>query len=62
MNRHPIDLLSLGTGLLFSILALGYIIFPESMDLLVVVPVMLIGLGVSGIAAAIQSQRRSSET
>ena len=33
MNRHPIDLLSLGTGLLFSILALGYIIFPESMDL-----------------------------
>lgn len=59
MTRHPIDILSLGAGVLFTLFALGYLLAPASMNLVVVIPLMLVGLGVFGILAAVQAQRRS---
>jgi hypothetical protein len=58
MNRHPIDILSLGAGMLFTVLALAYLIVPESVNLATSVPLMLVGLGGFGLAAAIVTQRR----
>lgn len=58
MSRHPIDVLSLGAGVMFTLFALAYMIFPDGMNWAVSVPLMLVGLGVSGMAAAIVSQRR----
>lgn len=58
MSRHPIDLFSLGAGVMFSLFALGYLLVPASMSVVVVLPLMLIGLGGFGIAAGILAQRR----
>lgn len=60
MTRHPIDILSLGAGFMFTLFALGYLLVPASMSLAVVIPLMLVGLGVFGIAGAIVAQRRST--
>ena len=60
MSTHPIDILSLGTGVMFTLFALGYLLAPASMSLAVVIPLMLVGLGVFGIAGAIVAQRRST--
>ncbi len=62
MTRHPIDILSLGAGVMFALFALGYLIVPASMSLAVVVPLMLVGLGVFGIAGLVVAQRRASRT
>ncbi len=59
MTRHPIDILSLGAGVMFALFALGYLIVPASMSLAVVVPLMLVGLGVFGIAGLVVAQRRA---
>ena len=59
MTRHPIDILSLGAGLMFVLFALGYLIVPASMSLAVVVPLMLVGLGVFGMAGLLVAQRRA---
>jgi VIT1/CCC1 family predicted Fe2+/Mn2+ transporter len=61
MSKHPIDILSLGAGLLFTLLALGYLLVPGSMSLMVVIPLMLIALGVLGIVGAVVAQRRRQE-
>ena len=61
MTKHPIDILSLGAGVLFTLFALGYLLIPGSMSLAVVVPVMLIALGVLGIVGAVVAQRRRQE-
>ncbi len=61
MSKHPIDILSLGAGLLFTLLALGYLLVPASMNLAVVIPLMLVALGVLGIAGAVVAQRRRQE-
>lgn len=58
MSKHRVDLLSLGSGLMFTLFAIGYLFVPEHMNLAVVAPLMLVGLGVFGIAAAIVTQRR----
>ncbi|MCB0899105.1 MAG: hypothetical protein KDC40_09785 [Actinobacteria bacterium] len=58
MNKHPIDILSLGAGLLFTLFALGYLLVPGSMGLTLVIPVMLIALGVLGIVGAVIAQNR----
>lgn len=62
MSKHPIDILSLGAGLLFTLLALGYLLVPASMNLAVVIPLMLVALGVLGIAGAVVAQRRRQQT
>ncbi|MEI2786919.1 MAG: hypothetical protein V9E82_14615 [Candidatus Nanopelagicales bacterium] len=59
MSRHPIDILSLGSGVMFALFALGYLIVPASMSLAVVVPLMLVGLGVFGMAGLLVAQRRA---
>jgi len=61
MSKYPIDILSLGAGVLFTLFALGYLLIPGSMSLAVVVPVMLIALGVLGIVGAVVAQRRRQE-
>jgi hypothetical protein len=61
MTKHPIDILSLGTGVMFTLFALGYLFVPASMSLLVVGPLMLVGLGVFGILAAVVAQRRLTQ-
>lgn len=58
MSRHPIDVFSLGAGLLFSVLAVAYLVAPEAMSAAVVFPLMLVALGVIGIAAAVVAQSR----
>lgn len=58
MSKHSVDILSLGTGIMFTLFALGYLIVPSAMSLVVVVPLMLVGLGVFGIAAAVAAQRQ----
>lgn len=61
MTRHPLDVLSLGTGLMFVLFAIGYLVAPEAMHLMVVVPLMFVGLGVFGIAATVVAGRRDRE-
>lgn len=60
MSKHPIDILSLGAGLMFTLFALGYLIAPASMSMVVVIPLMLVSLGVFGIAALLVMQQRST--
>lgn len=60
MSKHPIDILSLGTGVMFTLFALGYLLVPASMELVVVAPLMLVGLGIFGIAAAVVAQSRAT--
>lgn len=61
MTRHPLDVLSLGTGSMFVLFAMGYLVAPASMQLMVVVPLLLVGLGLFGIAAAVVAGRRDRE-
>lgn len=61
MTTHPIDIFSLGTGLMFTLFALGYLIVPAAMSAVVVIPLMLVGLGVFGIAALLVAQRRTPQ-
>ena len=44
MSSHPIDVLSLGTGVMFTVFALAYLIIPGSMSLALSIPLMLVGL------------------
>jgi hypothetical protein len=60
MSKHPIDILSLGAGLMFTLFALGYLITPAAMSMAVVIPLMLVGLGVFGIAALLVMQQRTT--
>lgn len=62
MSKHPIDVLSLGAGAIFTLLALGYLLAPASMSLPAVVPVMFVGLGVFGVLAAVVTQRRLTDS
>ncbi len=61
MTKHPIDVLSLGAGVMFTLFALGYLFVPASMSLTVVIPLMLVGLGVFGILGAVVAQRRATQ-
>ena len=61
MTRHRVDVLSLGTGVMFALFAIGYLVAPASMALMVVVPLMFVGLGLFGIAATVVAGRRDRE-
>jgi hypothetical protein len=60
MNRHPIDLFSLGAGLAFVLVALAFIT-AQWIDLAingaVVFPLLLVLLGALGIYAAVRAQK-----
>lgn len=62
MKRHPLDLLSLLTGIVFLVVAGVYVVADladRTPSAAVVMPLMVMGLGVAGLVAAVQSQRRN---
>lgn len=64
MKRHDLDLLSLIAGAVFAAVALTHLVGAatgESLDLGWLAPVVLVGLGVAGLAGALHRGRRSDE-
>lgn len=62
MRSHPIDLVSLVAGLLFTALAAGYIAsgyYDVDLNPRLVFPLVLVVLGVAGLAGSVLAQRRS---
>jgi hypothetical protein len=62
VRRHPLDLFSLLAGLLFFALGLLYVIGEYTtvhVDARLVLPLLLIWLGVSGLVGALVAQNRS---
>ena len=55
MRKHPIDLFSLISGLLFTALAVAYIVGAYTdvrLDARLALPLVLVGLGLAGLAGA----------
>ena len=64
MKRHDMDLVSLIAGAVFAVVALTSLVgaaTDESVDLGWVAPVVLVGLGVAGLAGSLRSGRRRDE-
>ncbi len=64
MRRHPIDVFSLIAGLLFASLSISYIVSAYTtwrLDARLIVPLLLVGLGIGGLAAALVAQRRADK-
>jgi hypothetical protein len=62
VRKHSLDLFSLISGLLFTGLALAYIIGAYTdvrLDARLALPLALVGLGLAGLAGAMVAQRRS---
>ncbi len=62
MRKHPIDLFSLISGLLFTGFALAYIVGAYTdvrLDARLALPLALVGLGLAGFGGALVAQRRS---
>jgi len=60
MNRHPVDIFSLGAGLAFLVSALAFVVEDQltwGINGAIVFPLLLVVLGVLGIWAAIRAQR-----
>lgn len=64
MRRHDLDWISLIAGVLFTLIALGYLVIAAtdaSFDGRLVWPVLLIALGAGGVATAVRANRREEE-
>lgn len=64
MRRHDLDLTSLIGGVVFALVAATYLIAAstgERVELVWLVPVLLVGLGVAGIAGALRSSDRTDD-
>lgn len=64
MRRHPLDLFSLLAGLLFATLGIVYVIGEYTtlhVNARLVLPLLLIWLGVSGLVGALVAQNRSDK-
>ena len=62
MRKHPLDLVSFLAGLLFTGLAIAYIVGAYAdvrLDPRYVFPLVLVGLGIAGLAGSLMAQRRS---
>jgi cytochrome c oxidase subunit IV len=62
VRKHPIDLFSLISGLLFTGLAVAYIVGAYTdirLDARLALPLALVGLGLAGLAGAMVAQRRA---
>lgn len=62
MRRHPLDVFSLLSGLVMLAFAAAFVVGQYTtleLDGRLVVPVLLVGLGVAGLAGALVAQRRS---
>jgi len=63
MKRHPIEYLSLVSGLSFLAFAITYLVASAvgaTPAFAVTAPLLIVGLGVAGIAAAVASQQRQA--
>lgn len=64
MRRHELDLVALIAGLIFTGLAVAYVVGAYTdlrLDPRYVFPLVVIGLGVAGLAASIVGQRRTDQ-
>jgi cytochrome c oxidase subunit IV len=64
VRKHPIDLFSLISGLLFTGFAVAYIVGAYTdvrLDARLALPLVLVGLGLAGLAGAMVAQRRSDQ-
>ena len=64
MNRHPVDLLSLIAGLAFVLFATASLVRAatgEFIDLGLMVPMALVGVGIAGLAGALRGSLSRSE-
>lgn len=62
MRRHPLDLFSLLSGLLVLGFAIAYLVGAMTdyrLDGRLAFPLLLVGLGIAGLAGALAAQRRS---
>lgn len=62
MRRHPLDVFSLLSGLLILGFAVAYLVGAVTefrLDARLAFPLMLVGLGIAGLAGALAAQRRS---
>lgn len=63
MTKHPLDIVSLGAGLVFLAFALTYLLgvaFDTTPSGAVTVPLAIAGLGATGLGALLVKQRRES--
>ena len=64
MNRHQLDVFSLGAGIAFFALAAAFVVgqwIDVSVNGALVFPLLLVLLGVLGVFAAIRAQRSNDE-
>ena len=64
MRRHDLDLVSLITGAIFALVAGTHLVGAatgDSLDPLWLAPVLLIGLGIAGLAGALRGGRSDAE-
>ncbi len=64
MNRHPLDIFSLGAGIAFTALAAAFMIgqwVDFAFNGALVFPILLVVLGVLGLSAAMRAQRANDE-
>ena len=64
MRRHDLDLVSLITGVVFALVAVTHLVAAttgDSLDPLWLAPVLLIGLGVAGLAGALRGMGSGDE-
>jgi hypothetical protein len=62
VRKHPLDLFSLLAGLLVAGFAIAYLVGAYTdirMDARLVLPLVLVGLGLAGLAGAMSAQRRA---
>jgi hypothetical protein len=60
MRRHELDLVSLISGAVFVLVAVAHLVSAATdghLDLVWIVPVVLVGLGVAGLASALRGSR-----
>ena len=63
MKRHPIEVLSLGTGIAFLLFGLAYIIgtaIGAPPNGLIALPLLFVALGAAAVTTLVVSQRRSA--
>ncbi len=64
MNRHPIDIFSLGAGVAFLALAVTFVLgqwIDVGFSGALVFPILLVVLGALGISAAMRAQRSNDD-
>ena len=60
MRRHELDLVSLIAGVVFAVIAVTYLVdaaSEESLELAWLAPVLLVGIGIAGLASAVRGVR-----